>query len=651
MKIISIGDLVLDYYYLNDKLIGVNGGMSSHNIILNLKHLGHNVSVSGVCGDDAAGMLAIKSLSDEKIDVSHIKQLNGIETRKFHVSYYEEGESFKFKSKKRCPYCNKKSWYNESLIDINVIINILLSDDIVVIDNLNNSNIQLLSKIDNKVMLDLGQYFEFEELSDDEVKEKLNYNFELVNLNERVSKYFVNRFKLNNITEIIKAKLIIITKGKKGATFYYNNTINNLDLKKIGKETDPTGAGDAFFSMFISEYIKNNYNLTDDFIVNSFNKANKLVLKVVSKIGARSHLQNSYKIKKTNSCTCESFDVSIRKQIKRVNVNVNNLERRIINSISDDIYKKIENIGFENNKNIIITGTGGSYASSVFVSKVLNNLYKLNSYALYPRDILYRNNEAIDKVILLSYSGTTEDLITSTKNIDNSKKIIITKGEVKKVTDKTLVSKENIISYRTTNNKGKERGFLAFEGVMVPSSLFLKLYFSKTNINNNIEKFIKNQINYWNDYFDMMFKENKKIFKEKLIKGNIINLFHGDYSNSAAYDIESKIIESGYFNILLHEKKNFSHGRFINYEHLSYKINIILLQNSISKYEEVLLDYLKDDFSITLRSNFDGILAEYDLLLASQYFTYYLSKFIDVDLSKPSYSEEAMKVYFYKGEL
>ena len=650
MKVISVGDLVLDYYYLNDKLIGVNGGMSSHNIILNLKYLGLDVSVSGVCGDDSAGMLAIKSLSDEKIDTSHIKQLNEIETRKFHVSYYEEGESFKFKSKKRCPYCNKKSWYNESLIDVSEIINSLLSDDIVVIDNLNNSNSQLLSKIDNKVMLDLGQYFEYEELTDDEVKEKLNYNFELVNLNERVLKYLLNRLKLNNITEIIKAKLIIVTKGKKGATFYYNDTINNFDLKKIGKETDPTGAGDAFFSMFISEYIKNNYNLTDDFIANTFNKANKLVLKVISKIGARSHLQNSYKTKKTNSCTCESFNVSIRKKIKRVNVNVNNLEKRIINSISDDVYKKIENIDFQSNKNIIITGTGGSYASSVFVSKVLNNLYKVNSYALYPRDVLYRNNESIDKVILLSYSGTTADLITSTKNIDNSKKIIITKGEVKKVVDKTLVPKENIISYRTANNKGKERGFLAFEGVMAPSSLFLKLYFSKTS-NNNIESFIKNQINYWNDYFDRIFKENKKIFKEKLIKDNFINLFHGDYSNSAAYDIESKIIESGYFNILLHEKKNFSHGRFINYEHLSTKINIILLQNSISKYEEVLLDYLKDDFNITLRSNYDGILAEYDLLLASQYFTYYLSKFIDVDLSKPSYSEEAMKVYFYKGEL
>ena len=48
---------------------------------------------------------------------------------------------------------------------------------------------------------------------------------------------------------------------------------------------------------------------------------------------------------------------------------------------------------------------------------------------------------------------------------------------------------------------------------------------------------------------------------------------------------------------------------------------------------------------------YDGIDAEYDLLLMSQYFIYYLSKHLNIDLSKPNYSEDAMKIYFYKGEL
>ena len=36
MRVVSIGDLVADYYYLNGNLLGINGGMSSHNIIANL---------------------------------------------------------------------------------------------------------------------------------------------------------------------------------------------------------------------------------------------------------------------------------------------------------------------------------------------------------------------------------------------------------------------------------------------------------------------------------------------------------------------------------------------------------------------------------------------------------------------------------------
>ena len=30
---------------------------------------------------------------------------------------------------------------------------------------------------------------------------------------------------------------------------------------------------------------------------------------------------------------------------------------------------------------------------------------------------------------------------------------------------------------------------------------------------------------------------------------------------------------------------------------------------------------------------------------------YYIASFLDIDISKPTYSEDAMKIYFYKGKL
>ena len=52
--------------------------------------------------------------------------------------------------------------------------------------------------------------------------------------------------------------MIIVTRGKKGSDFVFDNNKVNKELSNTEVEVDPTGACDAFFSMFISEYIKNN---------------------------------------------------------------------------------------------------------------------------------------------------------------------------------------------------------------------------------------------------------------------------------------------------------------------------------------------------------------------------------------------------------
>ena len=74
-------------------------------------------------------------------------------------------------------------------------------------------------------------------------------------------------------------------------------------------------------------------------------------------------------------------------------------------------------------------------------------------------------------------------------------------------------------------------------------------------------------------------------------------------------------------------------------------------QKTTSKYEEKLLEYLKNDNTIIIESKYDGLLCEFDLLIASQLLIYFIGKSLDIDVSKPQYSEEAMKIYFYKGEL
>lgn len=650
MRVVSIGDLVTDYYYKDNKLIGISGGMTSHNIIANLAKMKVNTSVFGCCGNDLQGKIAINSLEKTNVDVSNIKIIDNVRTRSFHISYHEIDNKLTFTSKKRCPFCNNKKWYDKSLIDTSFVLANIKDDDILIFDNLNDKNQLIIDNTNNKKIIDLGQYLEFESLTDEEIINKIANKFEIINFNERVAKYLKNRFRFNSDKElynIIRPNLITITRGEKGATFITNDNIYNFELINKGNIVDSTGAGDAFISSIIKDSIKSNFNYNVNNLKKWYENSNKLTSRVVSKIGARGHINTLYKIKKINdSCTCDTYEIIERKKIKRCNININNLEKRIINAVNSSLNTKLDEIEF-NNKNSLFIGTGGSYAGAYFASKVINILYGSNTYALYPRDVLYRNNSNIDKVILFSYSGTTNDIINSVKNFDNKNVYIITKGELKNIVLKTGILKKNILSYKTASNKGKERGFLSFEGAVAPAAIFLKYYLEKSGSNIDDNDFITNSIIYWNKKLEELI--NSKTI-EKLSVNKIINIFRGDYTNTASYDLESKIIESGIFNCIIHEKKNFSHGRFINFENLDNKISIYFKQKSTSKYEEELLKYLGNN-CILIESNYDGLLAEFDLLIASQFIIYYIGKILDIDVSKPKYTDDAMKIYFYKGEL
>lgn len=651
MRIVSIGDLVIDYYYKNDKLLGINGGMTCHNIIVNLAKMGFDTSLFGVCGNDMQGEIAIKSLDLLNVDINNITKLDDNRTRCFHVSYFEENGKLSFTSKKRCPFCNSKHWYENSLIDSNYVLNNVKNDDILVFDNLNEVNQKIIDNTSNKKIIDLGQYFEFENLNNEEIVKKINGKFEIINFNERVSKFLIKKLELKSDLElfnILNPILMTITRGSDGATFIFSKKVLNFELTSSACVVDSTGAGDAFISSIIKSCLKSNFDYNESNLKKWYLDSIKLTSKVVSKMGARGHLNTLFRIKKVNNfCTCDNFEYSERKKIKRCNININNLEKRIVNAINTSACTKINDINFCNDDNCLFIGTGGSYSGTYFSAKIINKLYGCNTYSLYPRDVLYRNNEKINKILLFSYSGTTGDIINVYKNLSDKKFFMITKGEASNIVLKTGFPKKNIYSYRSSTNKSRERGFLSFEGAVVPATIFLKYYYSIVDKNFDVDKFVKDSLSYWNKQLDELI--NDKII-EKLNKTKQINLFRGDYADTACYDLESKIIESGIANCIIHEKKNFSHGRFVNYENLNNDFSIYFKQKNINKYENELLNYLSDN-TLIIESNYDGILSEYDLLIASQFIIYYIGKRLDIDVSKPKYSEEAMKIYFYKGDL
>ena len=76
-------------------------------------------------------------------------------------------------------------------------------------------------------------------------------------------------------------KLLVITRGEKGAIAIKDNEIVECEVEKDLKIVDLTGAGDLFAAGFLHGHI-NNLSLKE-----SLNKGTEMSSKIIQKIGAR----------------------------------------------------------------------------------------------------------------------------------------------------------------------------------------------------------------------------------------------------------------------------------------------------------------------------------------------------------------------------
>jgi sugar/nucleoside kinase (ribokinase family) len=309
MRVVGIGDLAVDYYYKNNKCIGINGGKSSSNIIFNLSYLGIKTAFIGACGNDIQGKICIDSLNKVGVDTKYIKTVNK-KTRQYHIDISNNNVI----NSKVCPKCNTKNWYNISKINVDDTLSYIKGDDIILADNLSSSILKIIEEKckTNNIILDIGFLQNFIYMDKEEILNLLKDKFKIINMNERVAKYFFNRFKVNDIelSKLFNIPLLIITKGNKGADFIFDNKVISKKLEKKSQEIDTNGAGDAFFATIIAECINNNFRIDEIMIDRAFEKATAITCKVVSSIGSRGHIMDLYKIDRLdNICICQDLKI------------------------------------------------------------------------------------------------------------------------------------------------------------------------------------------------------------------------------------------------------------------------------------------------------------------------------------------------------
>lgn len=543
----------------------------------------------------------------------------------------------------------------------------------------------MIEEKEGKICLDLGHIAAFRYVLVLDLKEMLTRKYYMVNLNVKVANYLVKRFGYTDYKElkqIFLTDILIITKGKEeieiiGKDYDYILKNNNINYN----EKDPTGAGDLLFSHYIvANIIKNNKrenvanivkNKGDNVIFTKqeleeiYDNANREIYNLVSKLGARIGVEvkkpNEEFLKNENNIDGEE-KIAKERNIHKLKNAIEKLEERVKSALLN--YNEKAEAGLElvkdleDNKNqkYICIGSGGSSIPSEYTKTIINNTFGVNIQTMFPKEYLETNTEKYMEhlnLICFSYSGSSPEIVQLLNGKYNNAYIVTKANEedlkISLKENNVDISKVRIISYN--NGSSKERGFLSIEGIIVPA-LIMHMLVEKKNKEDILELF-KKQFEKQKEKVGKYFKENNEELKKSFKKNNIIDIYYDNYTKPIMCDLESKIVETGIFRCATHEKKNFSHGRFITLEKYPSDVQIYLKLKKDTKYDNELLKYLKiySKNLIILEADEESNNGILELLIYSQLFIYEISKLLKKDLSNPDYSEDSMKIYRYNKEI
>ena len=255
----------------------VSGG-SVANSIVGMSQLGDKVGFVGKVSDDKLGSKYEEGLKQENVEFFYSKKKEKLPTGTSLILVTPDSE------RTMCTFLGTAGKINENDLNIDVIKN----SEIVFLEGYLWDEGEPKRAFDkainnaNKVAMSLSDQFcvdrhkaQFLEL----VKYKLNITF--ANEQEIMSLIQTNNFEdVINFSKQIN-KLIIVTRGEKGAIAVHRDQVVECEVKKNLKIIDLTGAGDLFAAGFLHGYI-NNLSIEE-----SLNKGTEMSSRVIQQIGAR----------------------------------------------------------------------------------------------------------------------------------------------------------------------------------------------------------------------------------------------------------------------------------------------------------------------------------------------------------------------------
>ena len=255
----------------------VSGG-SVANSIVGLSQLGNKVGFIGKVCDDDLGSKYEEGLKNENVEYFYSKKKEELPTGTCLILITPDSE------RTMCTFLGTAGKINENDVNIGAIKNseIIFLEGYLWDEGDPKKAFDKAINNANKVAMSLSDQFCVDRHKPhflDLVKNKLDIAF----ANEQEIISLIDAKHFDEVVDFSKGlgKLIILTRGEKGAIAIQGDDVVECGIKKNLKIVDLTGAGDLFAAGFLHGYVN---NLTTK---ESLEKGTEMSSKIIQKIGAR----------------------------------------------------------------------------------------------------------------------------------------------------------------------------------------------------------------------------------------------------------------------------------------------------------------------------------------------------------------------------
>ena len=255
----------------------ISGG-SVANSIVGLSQLGSKVGFIGKVSDDELGNKYEEGLKSENVEYFYNKKKEELPTGTCLILVTPDSE------RTMCTFLGTAGKINENDVNTDIIkqSEMIFLEGYLWDEGEPKKAFEKAINSANKVAMSLSDQFCVDRHKShflDLVKNKLDITF--ANEQEMVSLIDAENFdQVINFAKSLK-KLLVITRGERGAVSILGNEVRENNIEKNLKIKDLTGAGDLFAAGFLHGYL-NNLSL-----IECLNKGREMSSKVIQQIGAR----------------------------------------------------------------------------------------------------------------------------------------------------------------------------------------------------------------------------------------------------------------------------------------------------------------------------------------------------------------------------